>query len=397
MLTAKQLKAKLEKQWQQAKFQKAHFNNLPIFPFQIKIAKLSERTVMHKYAEFQAWQQSLSAAFSEIEGVELQQQEVSYKKIGRQLHPVALSFANIQAVARYLGKWQRWQVLEQQVKKLQQQLPVLREWLLENPTEVDNYLPHWPKLADICRYMQRHPQPKIYIRQLCIAGVDSKFIERHQGILKTLLDICLTPQDINQEYTKLKEHGFEKRFGFLYDQPLVRLRILDPALSVEFSGLSDISMPIAEFTELNLLLDRVFITENKVNFLVFPPMKNSLVIFGVGYGVQLLQQSHWLADCQIHYWGDIDTHGLAILSQFRGYFPHTRAMLMNQHTLLACRSAWGEEPASKAHKSEKLAYLAAAEQQLYQDLKSHKWQKNLRLEQEYIDYQLVIDWLGKLH
>ena len=396
MLSAHQIKAKLEKQWQQCMFQKAYLNDEQLFPYHFKIAKLSQQRVMHQYAEFQAWQQSLSKALANIAGVDLIQQEVSYSKIGRQLHPVSVDFKDMQALARYLGKWQRWQLLAGKIQLTKIQLPVLSEWLLQNPGEVENYLEQWPKLINVCLHMQRHPQPNVYIRQLNIAGIDSKFIEQHKGILKILLDICLAAKYINQPFTKLKEHGFEKRFGFRYDQPLVRMRILDPVLADEFGGVSDISMPIEEFMTLDLLLDRVFITENKVNFLVFPALKNALVIFGVGYGVQLLQQSSWLAKCQIHYWGDIDTHGLAILSQFRGYFAHTKAMLMDQQTLLNSREHWGEEPPSKTHRGDKLDNLNEAEQQLYQDLKQHRWQKNIRLEQEYISYQLVMDWLEKL-
>ena len=396
MLSAHQIKAKLEKQWQQCMFQKAYLNDEQLFPYHFKIAKLSQQRVMHQYAEFQAWQQSLSKALANIAGVDLIQQEVSYSKIGRQLHPVSVDFKDMQALARYLGKWQRWQLLAGKIQLTKIQLPVLSEWLLQNPGEVENYLEQWPKLINVCLHMQRHPQPNVYIRQLNIAGIDSKFIEQHKGILKILLDICLAAKYINQPFTKLKEHGFEKRFGFRYDQPLVRMRILDPVLADEFGGVSDISMPIEEFMTLDLLLDRVFITENKVNFLVFPALKNALVIFGVGYGVQLLQQSSWLAKCQIHYWGDIDTHGLAILSQFRGYFAHTKAMLTDQQTLLSSREHWGEEPPSKTHRGDKLDNLNEAEQQLYQDLKQHRWQKNIRLEQEYISYQLVMDWLEKL-
>jgi hypothetical protein len=69
---------------------------------------------------------------------------------------------------------------------------------------------------------------------------------------------------------------------------------------------------------------RVFITENETNFLAFPEVADAIVVFGAGYGWEALARASWLHRCQLHYWGDIDTHGFAILDQLRGYFPARR-------------------------------------------------------------------------
>lgn len=155
-----------------------------------------------------------------------------------------------------------------------------------------------------------------------------------------------------------------------------------------FAGASDITLTVRDFAKLDLLVDRVFITENKINGLAFPGVRNGLVIFGLGYGVQLLKEVPWLGACQIHYWGDIDSHGFAMLSQLRSYFPRTRSLLMDEATLLACRSWWGSEPSATAHRAEQLPNLNETEQLLYQRLKAH-WQPNLRLEQERIPFSLL--------
>ncbi len=43
-----------------------------------------------------------------------------------------------------------------------------------------------------------------------------------------------------------------------------------------------------------------------------------------------LAQAGWLARCQVYYWGDIDTHGFAILDQLRTHIPHARSLLMDR-------------------------------------------------------------------
>ena len=89
-----------------------------------------------------------------------------------------------------------------------------------------------------------NPKPDCYLRELSIANVDTKFIERHKGIIKSLLDILLPESPINREYENLSHHGFEKRFSCRYEQPRIRFRLLDQQMTCEFNGLSDIEISL---------------------------------------------------------------------------------------------------------------------------------------------------------
>ena len=80
---------------------------------------------------------------------------------------------------------------------------------------------------------------------------------------------------------------------------------------------NDLSVTTETFARLDPGITRVFITENEINFLAFPRVADSLVIFGAGYGFEMLDAARWLQERTLHYWGDIDTHGFAILDQLR--------------------------------------------------------------------------------
>ena len=120
--------------------------------------------------------------------------------------------------------------------------------------------------------------------------------------------------------------------------------------------------------------------------MAFPDVANSLVIFGAGYGFDLIAQATWLTRCRVFYWGDIDTHGFAILDQLRASFPHAESFLMDHETLLAFPAQWGveEQPARSA-----LSRLTAQEQSLFDDLRNNAIANNLRLEQERIGFRYV--------
>jgi hypothetical protein len=187
---------------------------------------------------------------------------------------------------------------------------------------------------------------------------------------------------------------FAKRYGFLDKPSRIRFRILDPMYAL-FSGSTtqDITLNAECFARLNPNVERVFITENEVNFLAFPAVEASLIIFGGGYGFAGLVQADWLSRCRLFYWGDIDTHGFAILDQLRGKFAHVRSFLMDSATLLAFESLWGVE---EAQTRSDLMHLSDEELSLYYDLRDNRIRKNVRLEQEHIGFGWVQAALSRL-
>ena len=388
MFELKVLKQKLLKKWQRYDWQRAWIRRESLFPLTINLPRPTDKELLHDFSDLHQQISRLQKGLSDLPGVTLLQQEIQYQTMGRQRIPAAIEFADMSALARFLGQASAWRSFCNESERLLTAFPSLASWLIENPTQLEKQAGHWPELIAVCRYFCAHPRPGCYLRQLDIPGVDTKFIELHRAILKNILDQLLPADAIDQTVTGLSDHGFERRFGLRYEEPQIRFRLLDPQLAAEFAGASDITLNLSDFAKLDLLVDRVFITENKVNGLAFPEARNALVIFGLGYGVQLLKDVPWLSACQINYWGDIDSHGFAMLSQLRSYFPKARSLLMDESTLLACRPLWGTESAETAHKAEQLPNLHENEQLLYQQLKDH-WQPCLRLEQERIPFNLL--------
>jgi hypothetical protein len=94
-----------------------------------------------------------------------------------------------------------------------------------------------------------------------------------------------------------------------------------------------------------------------------------------------------LKQVSLVYWGDIDTHGFAILNQLRARFGHVESMLMDHATLMAHQHAWGDEDASIKHD---LPLLTPDEQAVYDTVRDNVIRPNLRLEQEKVGF----NWLN---
>lgn len=319
----------------------------------------------------------------------------SHRIQGKQRLPAAVWLDSLQDALSMTGRTKdarQFKALWQETSVTQ---PALLAWLHRHPLQALALSAQWDRLFAVLAWVQARPRPGIYLRQVDAPGVDSKFIESNRGILTQWLDLVLPAEAINQEARGVAQ--FARRFGFL-DKPLrIRLRLLDKTLPSlpGCLGLTDITLDADSFATLALPVQRVFITENEINFLAFPQVPGSIAVFGAGYGWEALADATWLQACTIHYWGDIDTHGFAILDSLRAHFPHVKSLLMDRDTLFAHRLQWGEEPADKRH-LHPLLRLTQDETHLYDELRHDQIMPCLRLEQERTGYRWLCDALDRL-
>src|SRR5262249_18317132 len=138
---------------------------------------------------------------------------------------------------------------------------------------------------------------------------------------------------------------------------------------------------------------RVFVVENEITGLAFPPMPDSMVVLGLGHAVGLIAAARWLAERDVHYWSDLDTHGFAMLDRLRASLPRTRSLLMDRATLEAHRPLWTTEEAPHVAPLDRLASEEAA---LYADLRYDRLGRSVRLEQERISFGCLCSVLDAL-
>lgn len=384
--TPAQLKEQLQRRWNRGEILAARVTGETVFPLRFKLSKPTARDITERFDEVGRWAQALREESRERRGFgyAIEWEETRHRIHGRNMLPAAVFVPSEEDALRLIGKAREVARFAELVETTLTPFPRLREWLARKPLTALENASDWPRILAVLEYFRSHPRPSLYVRQLNIAEVDTKFIEGRKGLLAELLDTVLPDTAINAEAAGAR--NFERRYGLRNEAPLIRFRILDPALFIQ--GLSDLSVPPEQFAQLALLLRRVFITENKINGLAFPGMPGGLVIFGLGYGLERLVEIGWLRETNIWYWGDIDTHGFAILDRLRAILPHVHSFLMDRDTLMAHVSLWGQELTSERFDGE-LEHLTALERALFEDLKHNRLGERVRLEQERISYSLV--------
>jgi hypothetical protein len=382
------LREQVQRLWDRGELLAGLVTGEPLFPKRLVLAGPSSAEMASRFDEVRAWIGELRA----MAHCRVEMREFKHRVFGANAVPREAWIDSAEDALALIGKQRDAARFTRLVDVTRKRHPRLLAWLVKRPLRALELSGQWSHLLDVVDWLQSHPRPGVYLRQVDIPGVHSKFVEAHRAVLVEMLDIVMPVDAIDATASGASQ--FARRYGFC-DKPVrIRFRILDPDHALlPGRRMEDITLDAGNFARLDHEVSRVFITENEINFLSFPPMKDCLVIFGAGYGFEWLGKAPWLSRCRVLYWGDIDTHGFAILDQLRSQLPHAESFLMDRKTLLAFEPLWGEEEKQTLRD---LPRLTPDEAALYDDLRDNRIRKNLRLEQERIGFGWVETALAAL-
>ncbi|MFP4183036.1 MAG: Wadjet anti-phage system protein JetD domain-containing protein [Halorhodospira sp.] len=385
--TPADLCAQVQRRWDRGEILAARVTGAVLFPLTLRLKRPGSRELAEDFGGVRRWVQELASAERAQRGYgfELIWQTVNHRVHGRNELPSGAAVPTEADALRLIGRRQAAERFDALCRLSLTEFPELTDWLARRPLTALEHADDWDQLLAVLRYFRTHPRPGIYLRQLDIPGVDTKFIEQRRRLLMGLLDAVLPAEAIDERACGARR--FAERYGLRQEPARVRFRILDPACAV--AGLTDLAVPAEQLRDLPPAVETVFITENQTNGLAFPEHPRALVIFGLGYALERLAEIPWLHRVRLVYWGDIDTHGFAILDRLRRVLPHAESLLMDRETLEAHRALWTAEPA-EYRCLEDLVRLSAAEAALYDDLRQDRLGERVRLEQERVGYGWVV-------
>lgn len=344
------------------------------WPMSIPLGMPTEREALLQTDAVRAW----VAAWSGWHGAgELTWVVRQWKVLGAQRLPATLTLQGPEDAARWAGQHGRWQRAVERFGAMTARWPALSGRLPRLFGVLADYADaDFTRLGQMLAWLEANPASDLYVRQLPVPGVDSKWLESRKGVLAELL-AALRPDAAATD-------DFYAMCGLTRPPAQLRMRVLDPLLRARIGGLADVTAPVAQLAALALPASTVYIVENVHTGLAFGDVPGVVLFMGLGYGVDLLAQLPWIASARCVYWGDIDTHGFAILHRARHHLPLMESALMDMETLLHFQALWTDE--KTPHAAPQLALLTPSEAEVHRCLKQNALAQNLRLEQERITW-----------
>jgi hypothetical protein len=367
------VRARLARRWQSGTLLAGFVSGRPFEPMSVPIRGPAPGEIAERLGAAQEWVEDWQRAGRGA--LRIEYRRIGGRQFGSNLVPSRAWLDGYDQVWRLLGVETDVRLLIELADATQATCPMLVPWLQLHPMRVLGLAPRWHRLLATVRWIDQHERPGTYVRQVDVPGVDTKFIESNRGVLAELLDLQLPPWRIDFD-----AGDFEQRYGFRRKPSYVRFRADD------CGGWRELTVRAEEFAAPPAGITKAYVLENEITYLAVPCPPRAILVLGGGYAVPVLESLPWFADLDLVYWGDIDTHGFAILDRMRQRFPRVQSMLMDRTTLLAHQDQWVTEPGPT---TSSLECLDGEEAALYADLVADRFGRSVRLEQERIGFGVV--------
>jgi hypothetical protein len=375
------LRAQLQKLWDRGDLLASVVTGDAFFPRRLTLKGPTSQEMADRFDEVRAWIGELRA----LPHCRVELREFRHRLFGANAVPDAVWVDSLDDALALIGKRRDAARFGTLLELTRARQPQLLAWLAKKPLRALELADEWRRLLDIVAWLQAHPRPGVYLRQVDIPACTASSSKRSAACSANCSISSCRPRRSIRRSPGVSQ--FARRYGFRDKPQRIRFRLLDRRHALlPGDPEQDLTLDARSFARIDPQVERVFITENEINFLAFPAVPHSLILFGAGYGFEMLREVAWLSRCRIHYWGDIDTHGFAILDQLRAHFADVESFLMDRATLLAFATQWGEEDRQTLRD---LPRLNAEEGALYDDLRDNRLRRNLRLEQERIGFGWV--------
>ncbi|NNN21530.1 MAG: hypothetical protein HKL80_05950 [Acidimicrobiales bacterium] len=376
----------LKKRWRRGKYLKAYVEEKPFETISFKIHGPSASDLLDNFDVVKKWVEDWEAKLRQKSGQPLysiQYRNVRNGLLGDNQVPTKVVIESFEELVTLLGVQKDVEHLDEVIRETRVRVPALLSWLAKNPMKGVEYHSIWEHLLSTVIWIQTTNTKDLYLRQIDLDGIDTKFVEKNQKILDEMLSEVVPIERVNILFPS---SDFSGRYGFKSKPRYTRFRILDSDITCFPSGINEVTLRTEELATLSIAVSTVFVIENEITYLAFPRVKNALVVFGSGFALANLDSIPWLKSKHVIYWGDIDSHGFDILSRMRSRVSSVKSMLMDSETFLGHPDQWVREP-SPTNKA--LANLTTSEQLMYQDLITNRYGSSLRLEQERIRFSRV--------
>lgn len=339
-----------------------------------------------------SWAAAWSAWESSQQPGQITWETRQWPRLGTQRLPASLVIGSTDDVAKLAGQGSRWQ----RAAARHHLLSKVCVWLQGRPAPqrlfdalADYSDADFERLQSLLRWLAEHPASGLQLRQLPVTGLDTKWVEQRRGLIVDVLQCRPSNPSGDQAGRDLRA-----LLGLAKQPTRMRMRLLGDDLRRQVGGLCDIEAPLVELAALPIAPRLAFVVENLESGLALPAVHGAVALMKLGHAVNLLRLLPWLRAARVVVWGDIDTHGFAILDRVRAGLPQTESILMDLDTLLRHRDLWVEEP--RPYDGPGLERLSEHERLVLDGLAAGAWGVRVRLEQERVPWPFVLSALAQL-
>src|SRR5450756_2424005 len=161
-----------------------------LFPLELRLRGPDSRALSERFEEVRQWIRELENESR----CQIEWREINHRLLGRNRVPARIAVPGEREALELIGKTDDAARFRSLAASTLEKLPELGAWLARRPLAALVCAADWDRILAVLLWFRGHPRSGLYLRQLDIAGVDTKFIEVRKPLLAELLDIVLPPE-----------------------------------------------------------------------------------------------------------------------------------------------------------------------------------------------------------
>ena len=193
------------------------------WPITIHLGLPNQKTALNNISAISDW----VAQWRQWQGAgQLQWGSRNWSTLGKQQLPEKIIFSNALEIVQWLNQSALWEKMCHRYQQLTQRWPALQQCCTKYHEVLASYADEdFIHLQNVLAWLIDHPHSQIYLRELPIPQIDTKWIETRKSTLYRLLKIIKAIDNTPQDFYAVA--------GLKCEPYLVRMRILDEDLRTQ--------------------------------------------------------------------------------------------------------------------------------------------------------------------
>ena len=219
--TSADLRDQVLRSWKHGKILASGMSGETLFPLKLSLRRPDAKAMGQSFEAVRGWIRELeeNSRASRGFGYEIEWADINHRQLGRNRIPNRISIPTQSDALRLIGKEREGRRFKELAQITIEKFPALAQWVSRRPFVLIDRAQNWPRVLDVLAWFRSHPHSNLYLRQVDIPGVDTKFIEARKALLSELLDTVLERHD--DQPTGAVAQTFEQRYGLRGKRPVI--------------------------------------------------------------------------------------------------------------------------------------------------------------------------------
>ena len=173
------IKSHVQKLWDRGTLLAVLARRESFAPLKVPLKGPTSSELSERFSDVRQWIGKLAGSENHYR---IEWRQVNHRIIGSNEIPAEIWIDTLDDALALIHKESEAELFSDLLALTDQQQPELLPWLSKRPLRALELFAEWPRFLSLIAWLQQHPRPGIYLRQIDLPGIHTKWIEGLRGV-----------------------------------------------------------------------------------------------------------------------------------------------------------------------------------------------------------------------